>query len=135
MKSEVKEWRHWNEWLCFEGRCSIQLSYGRVVEISLIVKHLSPFQKSNPLRFSFTVPEMCQNPMGGEILAQCVCHFVGLAVEFVQCFSSHLQLHLRILLEDLRTTAAKHLCDPLIGYAPSALVVHRALGGHDSLFS
>src|SRR5712691_4167857 len=62
----------------FEGRCSIQLSYGRVVEIVLIVKHLSPFQKSNPLRFSFTVPEMCQNPMGGEILAQCACHFVGL---------------------------------------------------------
>jgi len=26
----VKVWRLWNEWLCFEGRCSIQLSYGRV---------------------------------------------------------------------------------------------------------
>jgi hypothetical protein len=46
-----------------------------------------------------------------------------------------LQLHLRILLEDLRTTPAKHLCDPLIRYAPSALVVHRALAGRDSLVS
>ena len=31
--------------LCFEGRCSIQLSYGRAVEVSLILKHLLPFQK------------------------------------------------------------------------------------------
>jgi hypothetical protein len=77
---------------------------------------------------------MCQNPIGGEILAQCACHLVGLAVEFVQGFSSHLQLHLRILLEDLRITPAKHLCDPLIGYAPSVLVVYRVLGGRDSLF-
>ena len=30
LKTEVKEWRCWNGWLCFEGRCSIQLSYGRV---------------------------------------------------------------------------------------------------------
>jgi hypothetical protein len=34
--------------LCFEGRCSIQLSYGRVVEVILILKHLPQFQKSNP---------------------------------------------------------------------------------------
>src|ERR1700674_4771363 len=38
--------------LCFEGRCSIQLSYGRAVEVSLILKHLLPFQKLNPPCFS-----------------------------------------------------------------------------------
>ncbi len=31
--------------LCFEGRCSIQLSYGRVVEATLILKHLPLFEK------------------------------------------------------------------------------------------
>ena len=31
--------------LCFEGRCSIQLSYGRVVEVILILKHSPQFQK------------------------------------------------------------------------------------------
>ena len=31
--------------LCLEGRCSIQLSYGRVLEDSVILRHLPPFQK------------------------------------------------------------------------------------------
>jgi hypothetical protein len=48
--------------LCFEGRCSIQLSYGRAVEVDLILKHLSPFQKSNPPLSAVTVSELCQNP-------------------------------------------------------------------------
>ena len=34
--------------LCLEGRCSIRLSYGRVVEVILILEHLPTFQKSNP---------------------------------------------------------------------------------------
>src|SRR5882762_8821551 len=44
--------------LCFEGRCSIQLSYGRVVEVILILKHLPPFQNSNPPLSAVTVPEL-----------------------------------------------------------------------------
>jgi hypothetical protein len=41
-------------------------------------------------------------------------------VEFLQGFALHLQLHLRVLLEDLRVSLAKHLCDPLVGYAARA---------------
>src|SRR5216683_2185085 len=44
-----------------EGRCSIHLSYGRAAEVSLILKHLMPFQKLNPPCFSLycarTVPK------------------------------------------------------------------------------
>jgi hypothetical protein len=48
--------------LPFEGRCSIQLSYGRVVEVILILKHLPLFQKLNPPPSAVTVSELCQNP-------------------------------------------------------------------------
>jgi hypothetical protein len=41
--------------LCFEGRCSIQLSYRRAVEADLILKHLAPLYKSNPSIFAVTV--------------------------------------------------------------------------------
>jgi hypothetical protein len=44
-------------------------------------------------------------------------HFVGLAVDFLQSLALHLQFHLRILLEDLRVTLAKHLGYPLVGYS------------------
>ena len=107
--------------LCFEGRCSIQLSYGRAVEVGLILKHLLPFPKTKSSSFSLycvrTVPE---SQVDGRILAQVDCHFVGLAIEFLQSFSLHLQLHLRVLLEDLRITLAKHLGDPFVSYATSA---------------
>jgi hypothetical protein len=45
------------------------------------------------------------------------CHFVGSTVDLFQRFALHLQLHLRILLEDLRVALAEHLSHPLIGYA------------------
>ena len=38
-------------------------------------------------------------------------------IELYQCFALHLQLHLRILLEDSRVALAEHLGYPLIGYA------------------
>ena len=47
-------------------------------------------------------------------------HLVGAAVEFLQSFALHLQLHLRILFEDLRVSLAKHLCYPLVRYASGA---------------
>src|SRR5580700_10541330 len=46
-----------------------------------------------------------------------LCHFVGSTIELYQCFALHLQLHLRILLEDLRVALAEHLSYPLVGYA------------------
>ena len=47
------------------------------------------------------------------------CHFVGSTIELFQSLALHLQLHLRILLEDLRVALAKHLGYPFIGYASS----------------
>jgi len=41
--------------------------------------------------------------------------FAGPAVELLQSFALHLQFHLRILLEDLRVSLAKHLSQPFIG--------------------
>jgi hypothetical protein len=53
----------------------------------------------------------------GQVLAQRARHFAGFAIEFSQGFSFHLQLHLRVLLEDLGITLPRHLCDPLVRYA------------------
>ncbi len=91
--------------LCFEGRCSIQLSYGRVVEVILNLKHSPPFQKSNtPLSATLLCHNYAKTLVDAQILAQHACHFVGLAVESFQGFPFHLQLHLPILLEDLGIT-------------------------------
>jgi len=46
-------------------------------------------------------------------------HLVGTAVQLLQSFALHLQFHLRILLEDLRVSLAKHLRDPLVRYPPA----------------
>ena len=47
-------------------------------------------------------------------------HLAGSAVELLQSFALHLQLHLGILLENLRVSLAKHLGYPLVRYAPRA---------------
>src|SRR6266567_3885387 len=47
-------------------------------------------------------------------------HLAGSPVELLQSFALHLQFHLRILLEDLRVSLAKHLCHPLVGHATGA---------------
>ena len=47
-------------------------------------------------------------------------HFVGLPINLAQSFSLHLQLRLRISLEDLRATLTKQLHNPLVGHAACA---------------
>ena len=47
-------------------------------------------------------------------------HFVGSTVQLLQGFAFHLQLHLRIFLEDLRAALAEQLHCPLVGYASGA---------------
>ena len=42
-------------------------------------------------------------------------HFVCPPVDFLQSFSFHLQLHLRILFEDVRVALPKQLDHPLVG--------------------
>jgi len=61
------------------------------------------------------------------LLCQNSGHFIGPAIDFVQCFPLHLQLHLRILLEHLRIALTKHLDDPLIRHASGAKP--RSIGG------
>jgi hypothetical protein len=46
-------------------------------------------------------------------------YFAGSAVELFQGFALHLQLHLRLLLEDLRVTLAQHLSHPFIRHSSS----------------
>jgi hypothetical protein len=44
-------------------------------------------------------------------------HFAGAAVKLLQSVALHLQLHLRVLLEDLRVTLAQHLSHPFVRYS------------------
>src|SRR6266480_1269120 len=46
-------------------------------------------------------------------------YFAGSAVEFLQGFALHLQLHLRVLREDLRVSLAQHLSHPFIRHSHS----------------
>ena len=74
-----------------------QLSYTPTVGVALILKHLPSFRKSNPPLSTITVSELCQNPCDGDLLAQPVRDFVGLAIEFFQGFSFHLGVFLEHL--------------------------------------
>src|SRR5580693_8877745 len=47
-------------------------------------------------------------------------HLIRTAVELLQSLALHLQLRLRILLEDLRVSLAKHLGYPLVRYPSGA---------------
>ena len=44
-------------------------------------------------------------------------HFACVAVKLLQNVALHLQLHLRVLLEDLRVTLAQHLSHPFVRYS------------------
>ena len=48
------------------------------------------------------------------------CHFVRSTVQLLQGFALHPQLHLGILLEDLRVALAEQLRHPFVGYASGA---------------
>src|SRR5271166_16323 len=65
-----------------------------------------------------TVPILCS--LHGDRARMRTCffsrHLIGTAVELLQSLALHLQFHLRILLEDLRVSLAKHLCYPLVRY-------------------
>jgi len=50
-------------------------------------------------------------------IISCRCHFIGSAIQLFEGLALHLQLHLRILFEDLRVGLAKHLRYPLVGYS------------------
>ena len=52
-----------------------------------------------------------------QIVSCCRYHFIGSAIQLFKSLALHLQLHLRILCEDLRIGLAKHLRYPLVGYS------------------
>ena len=52
--------------LCFEGRCSIQLSYGRAVDHS----DSKPFFDFVSTMLGFTLPDLCQNLSSALLLCQ-----------------------------------------------------------------
>src|SRR5258707_15206353 len=78
-----------------------------------------------PLQTSFSRPGLCTNCARMRLLHHDCAHWSGTSrrhfvrptVELLQGFALHLQLHLRVLLEDLRVALAKHLRYPLIGYS------------------
>src|SRR5712692_5555330 len=105
---------------CAQGRCATRLRYAPTFEASLILNYFStdhPFR--NPLPASKrikTVSKLCS-------LHLCrikTLRLVGLPVNLFQSLALHLQLHLRVLLEDLRVALPKHLCHPLVGHAARA---------------
>ena len=78
-----------------------------------------------PLQTSFSGPRLCTNCARIRLLHHDCAHwsrtnrrhFVRPTVELLQGFALHLQLHLRILFEDLRVALTKQLRYPLVGYA------------------
>ena len=67
------------------------------------------------------VPELSQNPIhclrtpdSSSDLSQNARRLVGRAIELLQRLALHLQLHLRVLLEDLGVALTKELCHPLL---------------------
>ena len=97
--------------------------------IFLIAKDLEKSPASERSIIRAHVHELCTNGSLDHLCAQrCLpkstgiprFHFVGSTVELLQCFALHPQLHLRILLEDLRVALAEQLCYPLVGYASGA---------------
>jgi hypothetical protein len=91
-----------------------QLSYTPTAEALPDFKAFAAVRK---LRESHPCPLLCHNcvktPIANVLLER---HLIGSAIDFGRCFSSHLQLHLRILLERSRVPLAEHLHDPLIRY-------------------
>ena len=67
--------------------------------------------------------QLCQNcaknPSRGFSCAR-TSFVVRPAIQFRECLALHLQLHLRILLENLRVVLAQELRDPFVGHASGA---------------
>jgi hypothetical protein len=78
-----------------------QLSYTPTVGVNFILKHFRA--RRNPFLRTLvkTVPKLFQNPVYNGKSWGMPSHFVGYAVDLVQRFTFHLQLHVRILLEHL----------------------------------
>ena len=89
----------------------------------------SSLSKTKPF-WPLTVPKLCQNSFLRQsaltesslsrIHALIRRHFVCPPVDFLKSLSLHLQLHLRILLEDVRVALSKQPNHPFVGHAAGA---------------
>ena len=118
---------------CAQGRCATRLRYAPTPSAELILKYfLTSFHLETMIfgpNRAKTVP-IARSLHGHRarmrtcFFSRCTCffgkHFIRMAVELLQSLALHLQFHLRILLEDLRVSLAKHLCDPLVRYSSGA---------------
>jgi hypothetical protein len=88
---------------------------------SLIIKRLRIPKLLRTADLTLTVLKLCQN----DFIEPSLCQnsllqeaaFRLLTVDLFQGFSLHLQLHLRIPLENVRVTLTKQLSYPFVGYA------------------
>jgi hypothetical protein len=106
---------------CAQGRRATRLRYAPTVTALFILKHFPTLLQIHITVFSpdcaRTVARMGYCSMAGRALRR---HLTDLTVHFFQSSTLHLQLHLRVLLEDLRVALSKHLRYPLVGYSSGA---------------
>src|ERR1035438_7112341 len=97
---------------CAQGRCATRLRYAPTSAGLFILNHFPAFSKLAIGYFLFpfgqAVPKLCQNRSVWSDCANTLVLLVGLPIELQQGLPLHLQLHLRILLEDLGVTLTKH---------------------------
>jgi hypothetical protein len=109
---------------CAQGRRATRLRYAPTVTALFILKHFPRLLLIRPIVLTpdctrtvheWVIARDCEHWHRRQSVSGYRCRFVGSTVEFYQCFALPLQLHLRILLEDLRVALMEHLSHPLIG--------------------
>jgi hypothetical protein len=92
---------------CAQGRCATRLRYAPTGNALLILNQFDELRLRRTDRFwcncAKTVPKT-QNPSVDPRSVITDVAFVGLPIQFEQCFALHLQFHLRILLEYFRVS-------------------------------
>jgi hypothetical protein len=108
---------------CAQGRCATRLRYAPTLLAELILKHFPILFPLGTMIFSLdrartvTISRSLRHNRGNLTTCFFSKHLVGVAIELLQCLALHLQLHLRILFDDLRVSLTKHLRYPLVRHA------------------
>ena len=93
---------------CAQGRRATRLRYAPTRSAELILKHFSTLLLLHfPILDLDCTSNCTRMPSLDRGCTRFQCHFVCLTVQFLQRFSLHLQLHLRVAFEDLRVSLAK----------------------------
>src|ERR1700678_1207364 len=109
---------------CAQGRCATRLRYAPTFEASLILNHFQFFRYCQAAQIGPKSLRPWQNrdktPSIDLLRVKTRPAFNRLPVDLLQRLPFHLQLHLRVLLEDLRVALPQQLRDPLIRHATRA---------------